>query len=137
MLVRRDLPQLFQADAILLVIAFLIECKPRNELFRERAARPFTEQDIFPDELHAAHIGVLLPATARNAHIAGRHATHRAVIVVKDFACREAGINLDTERLGLLGQPAAEVSETCDVVAVVVHERRHQKVGQPDRPSFP
>src|SRR5580698_7077704 len=42
-----DLPDLLDADAVFLRIAALVEMKARNDLFGQRAARPFGEQQIF------------------------------------------------------------------------------------------
>ena len=43
----------------------------------------------------------------------------------------EARIDFDAERLRLGRQPAADIAERDDVVAVVAHQRRHHEVRQP------
>ena len=48
-------------------------------------------------------------------------------------AAAKPGIDLDAQRLGLGGEPAADIAERDDVVAVVVHQRRHQEIRQPQR----
>ena len=49
----------------------------------------------------------------------------------------KARIDLDAERFGLAGQPAADIAERDDVVAVIVHQRRHHEVGQAERAGRP
>ena len=43
----------------------------------------------------------------------------------------------DAEFLRLCRQPATDVAERYDVVAVIVHQRRHQEVRQADRAGGP
>ena len=72
-------------------------------------------------------------AVLADAHVAGGDALHRAVLVVEHLGGGEAGIDLDAQRLGLLAEPAADVAQADDVVAVVVHQPRHQEVGEAER----
>ena len=55
----------------------------------------------------------------------------RPVSSYSTSAAAKPGIDLDPELLGLLRQPAAQIAEADDVVAVVVHLRRRR---QPERP---
>src|SRR5690606_567912 len=54
------------------------------------------------------------------------------VLVVEHLGGGEAGEDLDPEGLGLFRQPAAQVAEADDVVAVVVHGLRHEQAGHFD-----
>ena len=52
---------------------------------------------------------------------------------MQHFRRREAGIDLDAQRLGLGRQPAGDpFAQGADIVAVVVHQLRHGEIGQAD-----
>src|SRR3546814_11483005 len=60
----------------------------------------------------------------------GGHAPHAAVLAIQHLGGGEPGIDLDAELGRLLAEPAADVAEADDVVAMVVHlRRRRQAVG--------
>ena len=101
-----------------------------DQRLRERAAGAFGEQRVFAAQFHAAREAVLGLAIAADAHVARGDAGNGAVLVVEDFARGEAGIDLDAELGRLLAQPAAQRAEADDVIAVIVHQRRHQNVRQ-------
>jgi hypothetical protein len=63
-------------------------------------------------------------AVAADAHVAGGDAAHGALVVVEHFGAGEAGIDLDAERFGLRAEPAAELAQADDVVAVVLQSSR-------------
>jgi hypothetical protein len=90
---------------------------------------PFRKKGIFfCVQLHARLIVRLVGAVARHAHVAGGDALHRSILVEQYLGGREAGEDLDAQRFGLPGQPAAEIAERERVGALVVHEGRHQEV---------
>ena len=132
-LVRRDLPKLLQAEAEFLRLASLAEFEPRDQLLAEIAARAFGEQRVFGAQLHAAREGVLRLAVLADAHVAGGDAGDRAVVVVENLGRGKARIDFDAERLRLCRQPAADVAERDDEVAVIAHQRRHHEIRQPQR----
>ncbi len=68
-------------------------------------------------------------AVLGDAHVAGRDAAHRALVVVKHLGRGKARVDLDAERLGLARQPAADIAERADIAVMVVHQRRHGDVG--------
>ena len=84
-------------------------------------------------QLHAAREAVRRLAVLADAHVAGGDADDLAVRVVEHLGGGEARIDLDAERLRLGGEPAADVAERDDEVAVVGHQRRHQEVRQRER----
>ena len=92
------------------------------------------DQHVFAVQFHAAlrSIGPGLPSLA-DAHVAGGDADDRALVIVEHFARGKARIDLDAQRLGLLGEPAADIAERHDIVAVIVHQRRHDEIRQPQR----
>lgn len=67
---------------------------------------------------------------ARDAHVAGGDAGDRALLVVKHFGGGEARIDFNAQRFGLGRQPAAHAAQARDVIAVVMHQGRKQKIGQ-------
>ena len=102
--------------------------KRLHQLLRQRAAAAFGEQRVLRVELHAGLVFALVRAVPRHAHVAGRDAAHRALVVVQDLGGGEAGVDLDAERFRLLAEPAADVAEARDVHAVVVHQPRQRPV---------
>ena len=123
-----DLPKLFQADAVSLLLACGVELEALKQHAPERAAAALGEERVFRGELHARLEGLGLLAVLADAHVAGGDAAHRAVVVVENLGGREAGIDLDAELLRLLAEPAAEIAEADDVVAVVLHRRQQKRV---------
>ena len=132
-LFRRDLPELLQADAEFLRLAVFGKTELRDQLLAEIAARAFGEQRVFRAQLHAAREAVFRLAVLADAHVAGGDAGNRAVLVVQDFGRGKARIDFNAERFGLGREPAADVAERDDEIAVIAHQRRHQKIRQPQR----
>lgn len=98
-----------------------------------RLPRAFGEQRVLSEQFHPARIGRLVRTVLGDAHVAGGDAAHLAVLAVDHFRRGEAGIDFDAERLGLGAEPAAHHAERADVAMVIVHQRRHQEIRQPDR----
>ncbi len=127
---RIDLPQFLDADAELLRIDAVAQVELGHQLLGERAAHALADQRVLGVQLHAGCVAVLVGAVLGDAHIAGGDALHRAILIVEDLRGGEARIDLDTQRLGLLAEPAADLAQADDVVAVVVHQARQQEVGE-------
>jgi hypothetical protein len=72
-----------------------------------------------------------LIAIPADTHVRRRHADNRSRFVVKHLVDGKARINLDAKLRGLLAEPPYDQSETADVVAVVAHQRRHEKIRKP------
>ena len=101
-LLRRDLPELLQADAEFLRLAALARGRSvGDQLLAEAAARAFGEQRVFGAQLHAAGEAVLGLAVLADAHVAGGDAGDRAVVVEQHLGGGKARIDFDAERLGL------------------------------------
>src|SRR4029453_9396090 len=119
MLFRRNLPELLETDSVFLRIDAVAQVEFLHQLLRKRSAAAFRKQRVFGMQLHAGRKVGLVRAVARDAHVAGGHATYCAVIVVQDLGSRKSGINLNTQGFRLLREPTAHVAEAHDVVAVV------------------
>ena len=120
-----DLPQLLDAEPVGLRIDALAQAEAGHELLGQRAAAPFGEQRVGSAQFHARRVVRPRFALPRDAHVAGGHA-HDAPVLLQQLGGGEAGIDLHPERLGLGRQPAADIAEAHDIVAVVVHVRHHR-----------
>ena len=133
MLRRVDLPQLLEADAVGLRVAAGAQVEALEQGLGQRPVAALGEHRLPPVEFDAGfEIGGRL-AVAADAHRAGGDTADAAVLGVEDFGGGETGIDLDLQCLRLLAEPAAQIAEADDVVAVVVHLRRGE---EPDRPLF-
>src|SRR5262249_14762472 len=130
---RVDLPDFFQADAEFPRLAVGVERIFGDQLLGQAAARAFGEQRVFAEQLHAAGVGTLVLAALANATAAGGKAGPAALVVIVRSGRGKARIVLAAERLGFACEPAAALAERADVVMMVVHQRRHDDVRQPDR----
>ena len=90
-LLRRDLPELLDADPVFLRIDAVAQIESLHQLLRERPAATLGEQRVLRDELHAGLIVALVRAVASNTHVAGRNAAHRAAFGVENLRRRESG----------------------------------------------
>ncbi len=104
-----------------------------DQLLGERAAHALADQRIFAEQLHAAGKARAWLAVLLDAHVAGGDADDRALVVIEHFGGGKARIDLDAEAFGLFGQPATDIAERDDVIAVIVHQRRHGEIRQADR----
>ena len=80
MLVRRDLPELFEADAEFLRLAILREAETLDQHLGQAAAGAFGEQSVFAAQLHAAGEAGFAMAVLADAHVAGGDAGDRIVL---------------------------------------------------------
>ncbi|MNZ80097.1 hypothetical protein D3C78_987240 [compost metagenome] len=93
------------------------------------ATATFGEQGVLATQLHARGVhAVFRVAFAVDAHVAGDNAAHHAVFIEQRFLGGEARVDFHAQVLGLLGQPAAQVAQRDDVVALVVHGLGHEQV---------
>ena len=129
----RDLPELLQADAVLLRIDAVAQVELLHQLLRQRSAATFGEQRVLRVELHAGLVFALVRTVLRDPHVAGRDTADRAGLVVQDLGGRETRIDLDAQRFRLLAEPSAHVAEARDVHAVIVHEPRQRPLRNPVR----
>jgi len=90
---RRQLPQLLDANAVLLHVAALVQPVFRDEPLRQRTARAFGEQSILAEQFHARRVGILVMAVARNAEITGDDALDLVPLAEHQIGRRKAGID--------------------------------------------
>ena len=131
-----DLPDFLQADAEFARLALGIERKFRNELLGQAATCAFGKQRILAAQLHAAGERSLVRAVLGDAHVAGRNAPHRALVIVEHLDRGKTRIDFDTKRLGLARQPATKLPKRANVAVMIVHQRRHHEIRQADRAGF-
>ena len=136
-LFRRDLPEFLEPDPELRRLATFRKLEAGNELLGQGAAHTLAEQRVFSAQLHATRVAVFVVTILRDAHVAGGDAGDFAIGSDEHLCGREAGIDLDTEPLRLCRQPAADVAERNDEVAVVRHQRWHEKIGHAQRTGRP
>ncbi len=96
-------------------------------------ARALAEQRVFAAQLQATGKGRFEAAILGNTHIAGSNPDHTARLVIKQFGCGKARINLDTQRLCFAGEPFHHLTQRDDIVAVIIHQWRHHPVGKANR----
>jgi DNA polymerase len=131
------LPQLLQADAVDLRPAAFAQLEALLELAAEISAASLGEHRVLGVQLDARLVARGLLAVLADAHVARGHAAHAAVFGVEDFRGGEARIDLDARGLGLRAQPAADVAQARDVVAVILEARRAASTtGTWREPSF-
>ena len=136
----RDFPQLLDADPVGLRVAAVAQIETLHQLLGQRAAAALGEQRVARPQFHAALEVAGGLAVLADAHVAGGDADDAAVFL-QQFRGGETGIDLDAQCLGLLTQPADDVAERDDVVAVIVHLRRGRHferagLGQEQEPIF-
>ena len=90
-------------------------------------AATFGKQGVLGAQFHARHIAVFLGTVTSYAHIASDDAPD-LTIFNDGFRGGKTGIDLNTQAFSLFGQPAAQVTQADDVVAVVVHVLGNKRV---------
>ena len=128
----RDVPQLLQADGIVLRTPACVEAIPGDELLAQVTAAAFGKDGVSRSQLVAGRIGSLLFPRRIDTHVAGGDARHHAVIVVEHFRRRESGKHVDAHALGLLAEPTAQAAEADRMVAVVVNVLGYEQGRDPD-----
>ncbi len=97
------------------------------------AARALGKQRVLAAQLHAAGETGLVMAVLADAHVAGGDAGDR-VVLEQHLRSGEARIDFNAERFGLARQITANLAERDDEIAVIAHQRRHQRQRQPSSP---
>ena len=122
-----DLPDLLEADPVVLRVHAGPEVEAAHELLAEVAAAALRENRVLPAQLVARLKGRLAAALLVEPHVAGRDTRDAASAVVQHVDRRESGKHIRAERFGLFREPLAKPAQADDVVAVVAHRRRYQR----------
>jgi len=125
---RVDFPQLLDADAVGLRIDTVAQVELAEQFLGQRTAATFGEDGLAGMQFHARLEVVAGLAILADTQVAGGDALDRTVLVVEHLGRGKARIDLDAQCLGLLTQPAAQVAQADDVVAVVGHLRRRRQL---------
>src|SRR5690554_6779261 len=73
---RIDVPQLFDADAVVLRILAFVQLVILDQLLAEVTAAAFGEQGVLGAQFHTRHVAVFLGTVTGYAHVAGDDAFH-------------------------------------------------------------
>ncbi len=125
---RVNVPQFFDADAVVLRVFAFIQLEIADQALAQMAAAAFGEQGVLGAQLHTRHVAIFLGAVTGHAHVAGDD-TFNLAIFNDGLRGGKARVNLYAQLLGLLGQPAAQVAKADNIVAVVVHVLGHKGIG--------
>src|SRR3546814_6357611 len=93
-------PEFLDAQPIDLRLAITVERELRLEHLGQMAAHPFGEKRIFRMEFEAGGIVRFMAAIARDAHVPGRDAFDRTILVIEDFGGRKAGDDFNAQPFG-------------------------------------
>ena len=85
------------------------------------------EQRVLAGERDAGRVAVLVRAVSGDAHVAGDDALDLAVRTEHGVGDGDARVDLDSDGLRLLAEPAAQAAEAADIAEMIAHQRRHQK----------
>ena len=133
MLGRVDFPEFLDAQGVSLRVAALIELEFGNQLATQMAACAFGKHRVFAQQFHTELKIVGRLAVLADAHVAGGHALDGTIVVVQHFGGRKAGEDFHAQIFRLRGQPARDVAQADDVIAIVVKALGHQKIGRSGR----
>src|SRR4029077_3104354 len=114
------------ADAIGLRVNAFAQSEALEQYLGERTAAAFSENGLLRVQFHAGLVPVGGMPVAADAEITGGDTPYAAVSAIQHLRGSKARIDFHAQRLGLLPQPAAQVAQTDDVVAAVMHLRRRR-----------
>ena len=118
---RRDLPQLFNTQRVVLRIPAGIKLIIRDQLFAQMTAAALGEQRIFRQQVHTWGKTGFFFSLGIDPHIAGGDTGDGASIVIQDAGGGETGEDIYPHCFCLAGQPAAKIPQANDVIARVMH----------------
>ena len=124
--VGRHLPQLLDADGVLLGLAALGQRQARQQLLGQVAADAVAEDRDLRVDVDAGLERAAPLAVAADTTVAGPHADD-AVAVKEHLDARKAREQVDAGSFHALGQPLAEAADRDDQVAVIAQRRRRER----------
>ena len=128
MLVRVNVPQFLDAQAIDLRLTVGLKIVFRLELLGQMAARTLCKQGVFRLDLHARLKIAFVAAIFGDAHVLRNDPGHRASIVEHNLCRRKTREHHHAQRFGLLAQPPTHIAERAGIASRVTHEWRHHQM---------
>ena len=126
---RVNFPQFFDANAVALRIFAIVQFELGNDLLAQVSPCAFCKHGVLGMKFHAQLEAVGGLTIFADAHVACGHAFDGAVVGVQNFCRRKARKDFNAQSFSLLAQPASEVAQADDVIAIVVEAGRQGKVG--------
>ena len=111
----------------MLGITVLVQFKLADNFLTQVTVAALGKNGIAGVKFEARFIGRFLLATGIDPHIAGGDTLDAAVVPIKNFSRRKTGENFGTQLNCLFCQPATQIAQGDDVVAVVVHRPWQQQ----------
>ncbi len=121
-----NLPQLLEADGVLLGLPVLRQIEPPHDVLRQVAAHAVTEDRDLGQDLHARLELALLRSVLCDAAIACPDADHTCAIE-QHLASGKPAEHIDAFRLDLRRQPPHQLVQRDDVVAVILEWGRDDR----------
>ena len=90
---RINLPDFFNANAVVLGVFTFIQRKMGDQLFAEVSPAALSEDRVAGVELHTGDVAVFLSAIGTDAHFTGSNAFDRPCIVKQHLRGRETGVD--------------------------------------------
>ena len=131
-LVGLNLPELLHSKSEFGRVATFVQSEAPNQLLRDRTTRPFGDNDVFSEDLDTGLVARAGLAVFRETELPRNHTLQGAVGSEHRLGCRESRQHFGAERLRLLREPTADISERCDVTALVAHKRWHECIRDPE-----
>ena len=103
-----------------------------DQLFAEMSTATLCEDRVFGMKFHSGFVGCFGFSIFAPAHLSCGHTLNRALVIKEHFTCRKPRVNLHAQRFGLFSQPANHLTKADNVIAVVMHGPRSQRVGDLD-----
>ncbi len=129
-------PDLFHANTEFWHIGVTGEVVFGDNFLGERSTHTLRNNHIFAVENHTRLIGVARRAVRVFAKLARDNTFNSAIFIIHKFRTGHARIDFNAHRLRLLGQPTTNIPHRNDVIAVVVHQRWHDRIWNTNVPGF-
>ena len=122
-------PELFNANAVALCIAGLVQLEAFGQLTAQMAARTFRKNRVGRQQFHTGLVVGGVSAIAGDSHITGQDTAHCAVFGIQNVGSRKAGENIYAQRFSLLSHPLHDIAQADNIVAMVLEAIRQQPHG--------
>ena len=106
----------------------MIKCVLADELFAQMSSAAFRKHCVLGVQFHTGLISRLGLAIFAPAHLSRCNTFDTALIIKEHFTSGKAGINLYTQGLSLLAEPAYHLAEADNVITMVMHGARGEGI---------